>query len=159
MISGVDGEKCSIAGETETPTDLLIEQLQYHQLIPLVYYYRQQLQAAGWDFDQSTIELLRSHTFSNISRIMIVEHFLQHLDGLFKANAVEYRIFKGIVTAKSVYQEDYLRSFGDLDILVRADQPRICTVIFQTKSFRNTHLPSTLTESNRIMSRWMFIST
>jgi len=68
IISGVDGEKCSIAGETETPTDLLIEQLQYHQLIPLVYYYRQQLQAAGWDFDQSTIELLRSHTFSNISR-------------------------------------------------------------------------------------------
>jgi len=135
IISGVDGEKCSIAGETETPTDLLIEQLQYHQLIPLVYYYRQQLQAAGWDFDQSTIELLRSHTFSNISRIMIVEHFLQHLDGLFKANAVEYRIFKGIVTAKSVYQEDYLRSFGDLDILVRADQLQAIESLLQQEGF------------------------
>jgi len=135
IISGVDGEKYRIAGETETPTDLLIEQLQYHQLIPLVYYYRQQLQVAGWDFDQGTIELLKSYTFANISRMMIVEHYLQHLDWLFKTNAIDYRFFKGIVTAKSVYQEDYLRSFGDLDILVRADQLRTIESLLQQEGF------------------------
>jgi hypothetical protein len=135
IISGIDGEKINISGEVETPTELLIEQLQYHQLIPLVYYYWPQLQEAGWNFDQDTIELLRSHTFSNISRMMIVEHFLQHLDGLFKANAVEYRVFKGIVTAKSVYQEDYLRSFGDVDILVRADQLQAVESLLQQEGF------------------------
>ncbi|MCK4640426.1 MAG: nucleotidyltransferase family protein, partial [Candidatus Marinimicrobia bacterium] len=32
--------------------------------------------------------------------------------------SVDYRLFKGIVTAKSVYAADYLRSFGDVDILI-----------------------------------------
>jgi hypothetical protein len=135
VISGVGGEKIVASGNDELPTDILIEQLQYHQLIPLVYYYRQQLQAAGWDFDQSTIELLKSCTFSNISRIMIVEHYLQHLERLFKANAIDYRVFKGIVTAKSVYQADYLRSFGDLDILIRADQLQTIESLLQQEGF------------------------
>jgi len=135
IISGVGGEQTSASGDDQLPTEVLIEQLQYHQLIPLVYYYRQQLQAAGWDFDQRTIKLLKSCTFANISRVMIVEHYLQHLDRLFKTNAIDYRVFKGIVTARSVYQEDYLRSFGDLDILVRVDQLQAVESLLQQEGF------------------------
>lgn len=135
VISGVGGQKGNAAHGDVLPTALLMENLQYHQVIPLVYYYRQQLQAAGWLFERDAIELLQSHTFLNISRIMMLEHFLKHLDRLFNENAIDYRVFKGIVTAKSVYREDYLRSFGDLDIMIRPDQLQPVESLLQQEGF------------------------
>jgi len=104
----------------------LLEQLCYHQVAGLAYYYRRELAAAGLPLSSAAEDYLQRYTLLNISRIMAYEHFLKQWHPRLQECGIEYRLFKGIVTAKMFYPADYLRSFGDLDILIRpADLARV----------------------------------
>ena len=117
-ISGISVKKKDASQSEPVDSRGLFDLLQYHQVAPLAYYYREQLTDAGVHFDPQTLADLKSYTLLNISRVMVYEHYLKHLNDLMQTHSVDYRLFKGIVTAKSVYAADYLRSFGDVDILI-----------------------------------------
>lgn len=126
LLSGVAPEKPAATDPPATDGSALIEQLHYHQITGLVYYFRRELAAVGLPLTEASEDYLKRYTLLNISRIMAHEHFLKQWNKRLQALGIEYRLFKGIVTAKAVYPEDYLRSFGDLDILIRAeDLPQI----------------------------------
>jgi len=118
-ISGACSQATISKTQKRFSADAILEHMQYHQIVALVYYFRKQLSVAGWEFSDRFIEDLKSYTLLNISRVMVYEHFLKQLDALLKEHSIDYCLFKGIVTARSVYPEDYLRSFTDLDILIR----------------------------------------
>lgn len=126
IISGValtETERAEFTTGDGTP---LLEQLCYHQIAGLAYYYRRELAAAGLPLSSAAEDYLQRYTLLNISRIMAYEHFLKQWHPRLQECGIEYRLFKGIVTAKMFYPEDYLRSFGDLDILIRpADLARV----------------------------------
>jgi len=119
IISGISVPKDRLSESNPGDEYGLFDSLAYHQIVALVYYYREQLAEAGVIFDPQTLAKLKNYTMMNISRVMVYEHYLKHLDDLMRADSIDYRLFKGIVMAKSVYAADYLRSFGDVDILIR----------------------------------------
>ena len=134
-ISGIPLAKS--AGVENCPGDErpLLDLLQYHQVAVLAYYYRESLASAGSPLEQGVLDQLKSYTLLNISRVMVYEHYLKHLDDLLQSQAVDYRLFKGIVTARSVYPEDYLRAFGDADILIRPENLKIVELLLEKDSF------------------------
>jgi len=130
IISGIPFSGNKHSGSVEDAGRPLQDLLQYHQVAALAYYYRKDLAAAGVGFTPEQLGQLKSYTLLNISRVMVYEHYLKHLDDLLQTQTVDYRLFKGIVTARSVYPEDYLRAFGDADILIRpADLKTVETLL------------------------------
>jgi len=135
IISGIPFSGNKHSGSVEDAGRPLQDLLQYHQVAALAYYYRKDLAAAGVGFTPEQLGQLKSYTLLNISRVMVYEHYLKHLDDLLQTQAVDYRLFKGIVTARSVYPEDYLRAFGDADILIRPESLRTVEALLEKDGF------------------------
>ena len=126
--------------QTDAPGDeqQLFEQLQYHQIVTMAYHYRDRLaDETGAHFSPAMLKELKSYTLLNISRIMVFENYLNHMAELFNSRGIEFRLFKGIVTAKSVYPLDYLRSFGDIDILIRPESLKQLEAVLKKDGFRH----------------------
>jgi len=137
IISGIPVSKDSLSGSVSGDDRPLLDLLQYHQVAALAYYYRKPLADTGVHFDPETLANLKSYTLLNISRVMVYEHYLKHLDDLMQSYSVDYRLLKGIVTAKSVYPEDYLRAFGDADILIRPENLKTVEALLEKDSFKH----------------------
>ncbi|MFA4838852.1 MAG: nucleotidyltransferase family protein [Candidatus Neomarinimicrobiota bacterium] len=100
---------------------LLIKKCNYHQILPLVYYYREELQVQFSGFSEDFFQQARTYAVYNATRVMVYEKFLAELDEKLQERQIEYRILKGLVMASELYPASYLRAFGDLDIIVRPE--------------------------------------
>jgi len=100
---------------------LLIKKCNYHQVLPLVYYYREELQKQFPVLSEDFFQQARTYSVFNATRVIVYENFLIELDKKLAECQIEYRILKGLVTASELYTASYLRAFGDLDIIVRSE--------------------------------------
>jgi len=91
----------------------------YHQILPLIVHHRDQLATAFPTLSSEFFEKCRLYVMTNVGRIMLYERFLADLDQRLTAEGIEYRLFKGPILAYELYQFPYLRTFGDLDILIQ----------------------------------------
>lgn len=98
----------------------------YHQIVPLIDYYRPTLQTIFPDLTPEFFQKVRDYTTANQYYIIKVEKLLDELTSAFATADIEYRLFKGIVLARQVYPQPFMRTFGDIDILIQpADLPRV----------------------------------
>lgn len=93
----------------------------YHQILPLVGQYRAELSKAFPNISKDFFEKCRKYAVTNAGRVMLYERFLANLDSILAQNGVEYRLFKGPVLAFELYPYPHLRTFGDMDILIREE--------------------------------------
>ncbi|MDD5765567.1 MAG: nucleotidyltransferase family protein [Candidatus Marinimicrobia bacterium] len=100
---------------------LLIKKCNYHQVLPLVYYYREELQKQFPVLSEDFFRQARTYSVFNATRVMVYENFLAELDKKLSERQIEYRILKGLVMASELYPASYLRAFGDLDIIVKPE--------------------------------------
>jgi len=121
IISGKSPELKYDHKEGCADTGRLIKCLQYHQIVPLIHHYRREIMEQIPALSEDFYEGVKAYAYFNISRVMIYEHFLKLMDQKFKSHDIAYRLFKGLVTGRTVYQESHLRAFGDLDILIRTE--------------------------------------
>lgn len=91
----------------------------YHQILPLIAHHRDKLKIAFPALSDEFFEKSRNYLVTNVGRVMYYERFLADLDDRLTTEGVEYRLFKGPVLAYELYQLPYLRTFGDLDILIQ----------------------------------------
>jgi hypothetical protein len=120
LISGATVNSPDAVGNSNINVEQLLKCCQYHQIVPLVYYYRKELLNRFSMFNSAFNEKIKTQALFNITRVMIYEHYLKILNDKFKEKGIEFRTFKGLITAHTLYSESYLRSFGDLDILIKS---------------------------------------
>lgn len=101
--------------------ELLYKRCVYHQILPLVYYFREPLALRFPTISFDFFEKARTYAIFNATQIMVYENFLAELNEKLTEFSVEYRLLKGLVPAANLYAESYLRTFGDLDIIVRPE--------------------------------------
>ena len=99
----------------------LFEKCLFHQVIPHVYLHREFLQRTFPNLSAAFFERIREYTIYNMTRIMLYESFLKDFLFLLDREQIDYRILKGIVLAYDLYDQPYLRTFGDIDLLVRQE--------------------------------------
>jgi hypothetical protein len=105
--------------ETQLDEEKLFHLGLYHQILPLIGHYRVQLQKAFPNISPAFLEKCRQFTMTNAGRVMLYERILAKLDDLLRSEDIEYRLFKGPVLAFALYDYPHLRTFGDIDILIR----------------------------------------
>lgn len=91
----------------------------YHQVIPLIYHFQQPLKQAFPSISDNFWARARLFTLFNDTFLIAVEKTLSELDNAFQQHKIAYRLFKGPVLAYQSYQFPYLRTFGDIDILIK----------------------------------------
>ena len=98
---------------------------------------------AGWleATDRQVDDLLGLHRDA-MSWSLSVERKLVRLAEAFDAEGIEFAALKGASVAHTVYPDPSLRSFGDLDVLVRsADYERACRLLERTGHVRRLPEP------------------
>jgi len=93
----------------------------YHQILPLIANYREHLSKAFPTISARFFEKFRQYAITNAGRVMLYERFLADLDHKLMNEQIEYLLFKGPVLAFELYQYPHLRTFGDMDILIREE--------------------------------------
>ncbi|MFH1213218.1 MAG: nucleotidyltransferase family protein [Candidatus Neomarinimicrobiota bacterium] len=93
----------------------------YHQILPLINHHRTVLSQAFPQLSADFFEKCRLYAVTNAGRVMLYENFLARFDRRLSERGVEYRLFKGPVLAFELYQYPHLRTFGDMDILIREE--------------------------------------
>jgi len=121
LISGETINSPDVAENSNINVERLLKCFRYHQIVPLVYYYRKELLNRFSIFNAVFNDKIKSQALFNITRVMIYENYLKILNDKFKEKGIEFRAFKGLITAHTLYPENYLRSFGDLDILIKPE--------------------------------------
>ncbi|MCU1429192.1 MAG: putative nucleotidyltransferase [Actinomycetia bacterium] len=71
--------------------------------------------------DAQRAEAMRSHERA-LALDLVLERLLVHAGRRFDAAAIEYRALKGTALSHTVYSRPELRSYGDIDLLVRGKQ-------------------------------------
>ena len=138
LFSGSNLSDLRSSGVQIADEEQLFAQLQYHQLTPIAYHYREQLATtSGIRFSPTLVKELKNYSLMNISRIMAFEYYLQRLDELFRREKIDYRIFKGMATSKMVYPREDLRSFGDIDLLIRPEDLEAVENILRMEGFEH----------------------
>jgi len=119
MLLGAEEPGQNFFKELRFEEDKLFEKCLFHQMVTQVYQYREPLQSLYPQLSAAFFQQVRDYTIVNTTRIMLYESFLKELAGLFAVQGIEFRLLKGPGLAEQLYAESYLRSFGDLDILIR----------------------------------------
>ncbi len=136
LISGKTINSPVVVENSQINVERLLKCCRYHQIVPLVYYYRQELLNRLSIFNAAFSDKIKSQALFNITRVMIYEHYLKILKDKFKEKELEFRVFKGLITAHTLYPESYLRSFGDLDILIKPESLSAVHELLSSEKFK-----------------------
>ena len=91
----------------------------YHQVVPLIDLLQTQLRQIFPGLSRDFLAKVQIYTYANLSRQLLLERALAELAVQLENAAVPFRIFKGPVLAYELYDPPHLRTYGDLDILIR----------------------------------------
>jgi len=125
LISGNSDLKSDLYAGMEIDEEKLYQICLYHQVLPFIYYYREAFRKLFPSLSQGFFSKAKTYAIFNTSRIIVYENFLKEFDQQLNKIGIQYRILKGIVLAFDLYEEPYLRTFGDLDILIMPDSLEI----------------------------------
>jgi hypothetical protein len=112
----VDGARILALAQQPIDWPYLLEIVLHQKVVPL--FFRNLETFAGEYVPQETAAALRASTEANTRNCLQFSSHLQLLDRLFREQAIDVRIFKGIPLSMVAFQDPALRDLGDIDLLV-----------------------------------------
>jgi hypothetical protein len=112
----VDGARILSLAQQAIDWPYLLEIVHHQKVVPL--FFRNLETFAGEHIPEETAAALRAATESNTRNSLQCSSHLQLLNRLFREQAIDVRIFKGIPLSMVAFQDPTLRDLGDIDLLV-----------------------------------------
>jgi hypothetical protein len=112
----VDGARILSLAQQPIHWPFLLEIVHHQKVVPL--FFRNIETFAGEHLPEKTAAALRAGTEANTRSCLERSSHLQLLHRLFREQAIDARIFKGIPLSMTAFQDPTLRDLGDIDLLV-----------------------------------------
>jgi Uncharacterised nucleotidyltransferase/Transglutaminase-like superfamily len=112
----VDGERILSLAQQPIHWPFLLEIVHHQKIAPL--FFRNLETFAGEHLPQEAAAAMRASTEANTRSCLQRSSHLQLLNRLFREQAIDVRIFKGIPLSMIAFQDPTLRDLGDIDLLV-----------------------------------------
>lgn len=125
LIGGNSDFEPDLYANVKIDEEKLYQTCLYHQVLPFFYYFRDIFRKSFPSLSQDFFSKAKNYSIFNTTRLMVYENFLIEFDQQVSNAGIDYRLLKGIALAFEIYEEPYLRTFGDLDILILPDSLEI----------------------------------
>jgi hypothetical protein len=112
----VDGARILSLAQQPLDWPYLLEIVHHQKVVPLFFHNLETF--AGEHVPEETAAALRASTEANTRSCLRRSSHLQLLNRLFREQAIDVRIFKGIPLSMTAFQNPTLRDLGDIDLLV-----------------------------------------
>lgn len=136
LIAGEESASRSAEGRSVIDENELLRLCHHHQIIPLLYHYRNAFRSSGFILSENFWKEITNYTMFNTARVMSYENFLSFFDELATRNRINYRLFKGLVIANRYYPQPVQRCFGDIDILIEKENLAGLHAVLEAQGFQ-----------------------